>query len=362
MSPSPPAERLRHRIRADGPVPFAAFMEEALYGAGGYYARRESPIGTDGDFVTGASLSPLFGRVTARLLERLDRPLGWPAELLEAGYGDAAHLAVVAERTGARRRLRAWDRVPRPVPEGVEAVADLEAVSAGEVRGLVFSYELFDALPVHRLVGRPGGDLGELWVGLDREGRFRWVDGELSNPALATLVRRTGTDLDPGQVADLSPGWVPLYRRLAERLGAGLLVTCDYGFEAARLLDSRIRRHGTLACHRRHRVHRDPFAAVGEQDLTAHVDFSALRGAGEEAGLATVAFTRQALWLTACGLFEELAGEGERARHDAAVLLDGEGMGEEIRVLVQSRGLRAERVLDLGLLGGAGRAAAPRPA
>lgn len=354
------ADRLRQRIRRGGAVPFAAFMEEALYGDGGYYRRRRPAIGEAGDYVTGSSLSPLFGRSTARLLQRLDaaladQALDRRAALFEAGYGTGDHLAAVVAALGeegrAGRRLRAWDRVERPLPPGVEAVAGLEAVGEGEVEGLLFSYELFDALPVHRLVGRAcggPGELGELWVDLDEGGAFTWREGELSRPELAELLG--GAGLEPGQVADLAPGWAPLYRRLARRLGRGLLVTCDYGFERERLLDPRIRRHGTLACYTRQRVHRNPFVKVGEQDLTAHVDFTALRQAGEAEGLTTVAFTRQALWLTACGLFDDLAGAGPERRQEAMALLDGEGMGEEIRVLVQAREVDPAAILDLALL------------
>lgn len=355
--PSAVCERLRQRIRRRGPVPFADFMEEALYGDGGYYRRRQPAIGEAGDYVTGSSLSPLFGRSTARLLQRLDGALvdgagGRPAALLEAGYGTGAHLAAVVAALGeegmAGRRLQAWDRVERPLPAEVEPVSELAEVGEGEVAGLLFSYELFDALPVHRLVGRASGSPGELWVDLDGEGAFTWREGELSRPELADLLG--GARLEPGQVADLAPGWAPLYRRLARRLGRGLLVTCDYGFERERLLDARIRRHGTLACYTRQRVHRNPFVKVGEQDLTAHVDFTALRQAGEAEGLTTVAFTRQALWLTACGLFDELAGADVATRRQAMALLDGEGMGEEIRVLVQARGVDPAAVLDLSLL------------
>jgi SAM-dependent MidA family methyltransferase len=184
-------------------------------------------------------------------------------------------------------------------------------------------------------------------VDLDAEGGFVWHEGELSDPALPGLLG--GTALEPGQVADLAPGWVPLYRELAGRLGRGLLVTCDYGYERDRLLDPRVRRHGTLACYTRQRVHRNPFVLVGEQDLTAHVDLTALRRAGEEAGLTTVALTRQALWLASCGLFADLAEAGPEARQSAMALLDGEGMGEEIRVLVQARGVEVEGLFEPAL-------------
>lgn len=341
--------RLRDRIRTTGPLPFADFMEEALYGEGGYYSREDLPIGEAGDFVTGASFSPLFGRVTARLLARLDRVLGRPAELFEAGYGSGVHLGNVVSSLleGDNRRVRAWDRVVRTVPAGVERVDSLD--EAGEVEGLIFSYELFDALPVHRLIGRADGGIGELRVDL-QEDEFVWREGGLSDPELLGALREPDVTLRPGQVADMAPGWGPLYRDLARRLRRGLLVTCDYGFERERLFDPRVRLHGTLACYTRQRVHRNPFVLVGEQDLTAHVDFTTLIRAGEEAGLTTVALTRQALWLTACGLFEELQEADVATRHSAMALLDGEGMGEEIRVLVQARGVEIEKVFDPTLL------------
>jgi SAM-dependent MidA family methyltransferase len=328
------------------PLPFAAFMEKALYGEGGYYRRESLAIGEDGDFVTGSSLSSLFGRATARLLQRLDPVLGRSAELLEAGYGTGAHLGhVLSSLEEKGRRVRAWDRVPRPVPAGATPIADLSEVPDGTIEGLIFSYELFDALPFHRLVGRADGSVGELWVDRGEDGGFAWREGELSDPSLLDLLRDPDARLQPGQVADLAPGWAPLYGELARKLGRGLLVTCDYGYERERLLDPRVRMHGTLACYSRHRVHRNPFVLVGEQDLTAHVDFTALRQAGEAAGLTTFDFTRQALWLAACGLFEDLQEAPPETRLAAMALLDGEGMGEDIRVLVQTRGIDSAEVL-----------------
>ncbi len=331
-------------------MPFQAFMDEALYGEGGYYSSGEPRIGREGDYVTGSSLSPLFGRATARLLEGLDAALGGPAALLEAGCGSGAHLAAVAAATSSGRRLVGWDRVERSLPAGAEGVADLAAIPRRSVVGLVMSYELFDALPVHRFVRGADGGLGELWVELDPEGHFAWREGPLSHGHLPARVRLDASDLEVGQIADLAPDWIALYKQLARRLGRGLLVTCDYGYERRRLLDPRVRRQGTLACYRAQRVHRDPFLDVGRQDLTAHVDFTALVEAGESEGLETVAFTRQALWLAACGLFEELAEAELPTRLEAAALLDPEGMGHDLRVLVQARDLDASAVMDLTLL------------
>jgi SAM-dependent MidA family methyltransferase len=356
----PPTPRLQSLIRTQGPIPFVTFMEEALYGEGGYYSRQDVPIGETGDYVTGASLSPLFGRVTARLLGRLDREMGKPAEMFEAGFGTGVHLENVVSTLLDRamgRRVRAWDRVARSVPAGVERIRSLEAVKEGEIEGLIFSYELFDALPIHRLVGRVDGTVGEMWVDIDKDGAFVWREGDVSDssdpsdPSLLDLLRNPDVPIQPGQVADVAPEWGPLYGELARRLGRGLLVTCDYGFERERLFDPRIRLHGTLACYTRQRVHRNPFVKLGEQDLTAHVDFTTLIRAGEAAGLTTVALTRQALWLTACGLFEELQGADAATRQGAMALLDGEGMGEEIRVLVQAKGIDPGEVLDLKVIG-----------
>ncbi len=347
-----PSDRLLRLLRERGELSFAEVMEEALYGEGGYYNRSDIPIGPRGDFVTGSSVSDLFGRATARLLGRLDVALGRPAAFLDAGCGDASHLAAVGaavRETTADRELLGWDRIERPLPAGVERLADLDALAA-PLDGLVFSYELFDALPVHRLVGRDDGSPGELLVGVDAAGRPEWRVGELSDPELPRLLG--SCDLEPGQVADLAPGWAPLYRRLAGALGRGLLVTCDYGYERDRLLDARIRRHGTLACYKAHRVHRDALRDLGQQDLTAHVDFTALREAGEAAGLETIAFTRQALWLTALGVFDELGEAADLAlRQQAAMLLDPEGMGDQIRVLVQGRGIDGVSVLDRTIVG-----------
>lgn len=349
---STPAHRLKDRIGDHGRISFADFMAEALYGEGGYYRREETPIGPGGDFVTGSSLSPLFGRATAQLVSRLDEVLGRPVDILEVGYGSGDHLRhLLADLPADReRRIMALDRVARPVPEDVELLTDLSVLPEGGIEGLIFSYELFDALPVHRLVGTEDGGLRELWVALDQRGEFRYEEGELSNPELQDCLGKGPSGLAPGQIADVSPQWGPLYRDLAGLLSRGLLVTCDYGFDRHRLLDRRVRLHGTLACYRRQRVHRDALSWVGEQDLTAHVDFTTLVEAGQDGGLETVAFTRQARWLLACGLFDQLQQADQATRLQAMDLLAADGMGEEIRVLVQSRGLAADAVFDPELL------------
>lgn len=331
-------ERLRERLARDGALSFKDFMQEALYGPDGYYRQTSSPIGGQGDFVTGSSLSPLFGRTTARLLERLDAVFGERAELVEVGCGDGRHLQAVAS-VSPDRSLRGSDLVPRELPANIEAFEGIDEIPERSVQGILFSYELFDALPVHRLIGGEQGSIRELGVELDGDGHFTWVEMSLTDEALSRLV---GGSLERGQIADVTPEWSHLYARLARRLKRGLVLTFDYGFARERLFDVRIRRHGTLACYRHHQVHRDAFREVGRQDLTAHIDFTTLTEIGEQEGLRTECFTRQALWLVANGLFDDLADADPVRRVEARTLLDGEGMGQDIRVLVQSRGLSTE--------------------
>lgn len=327
-------------------------MAEALYGEGGYYRQTESPVGADGDFITGSSLSPLFGQSTAELVRRLDRLLETPADVLEVGYGTGLHLQNLQDGLGeeAEHRIFGLDRVGRALPDGIEAVSRIADLDPRSIQGLVFSYELFDAFPVHRLICRESGKLGELWVDWESQEGFQYVEGELSDPGLLESAGMADLDLAPGQIADVAPDWGPFYAELAARLDRGLMVTCDYGFERRKLFDRRVRFHGTLACYRRQRVHRDALSWVGEQDLTAHVDFTTLAKAGESAGLETVALTRQARWLVACGLFDRLQQADQADRVAAMDLLSGNGMGEEIRVLVQSRGVAMESLLDLEVL------------
>lgn len=327
------ADALVRRIGERGPIPFAQFMELALYGNGGYYAVDRPRIGRHGDFLT-ASRSRLFAATTARLLGVLDECLGEPAQMLEVGYGDGRHLDHLA-RAG-RAHLSGHDRVQRPLPEGVDWTPH---PPDARVRGMVFSYELFDALPVHRLVSRHG-EMAELWVGIEEDGEsarpFTWLEQPLSDPELVELVE--GVELKDGQIVDATLAWRDLYRQLADTLSEGLLVTCDYGYQRRQLMDPRVRRHGTLACYRHHTVHRDPFVDVGRQDLTAHVDFTTLIDAGETAGLRTLGLFKLAEWMTALGIFDDLQAADRETTTEAQLLLDPAGMGSEIKVLVQARG------------------------
>ncbi|HET7437306.1 MAG TPA: SAM-dependent methyltransferase, partial [Thermoanaerobaculia bacterium] len=210
----------------------------------------------------------------------------------------------------------------------------------------VISNELFDAFPFARLVQR-GDELHELWV-TERDGVLDWTEHEAAAPYLDYFAER-GVTLQDGQFADVSLEWSAYYRDLARLVTRGLVVTIDYGFEQKKLFHPRIRRYGTAASYSQQRVSRDLLVDPGMQDLTAHINFTDLEKAGEREGLTTLSFTRLNRFLLAVGIGEhelfrpaqDVTGSVEllEAREDARRLVLPDGIGEEMRVLVQAAGV-----------------------
>jgi SAM-dependent MidA family methyltransferase len=342
--------RLRRRIAEAGPISFANFMEAALYDTEeGYYARG-GRIGEGGDFVTSPTLSPLFAAVLARRFARDASRLDGPVDFVEVGAGDGRFLEDFSialarespdaiprlrltgvERSAASRETLARRRI-EPAPRLLAGVQEIEP---GSVSGWIFANELFDALPVVRLRGLPGGGVEELRVGLG-QGRFVWTRVP-STQAQRESLARFGIVLEAGQVGEISPGAAPLYRRLARALVRGRLVLFDYGHRARVLYHPLARRGGTLAVHEAGRRGGDPLERPGELDLTAHVNWDELERAGLEEGLRTDLLRRQGRFLIESGIFD--LASSEREKWGAYRIVDPEGMGEEISVLVQSRAI-----------------------
>ena len=339
------AERLRERIRRDGPISFADFMEAALYDPdAGYYARG-ARIGEGGDFVTSPSLSPAFAATIARRFAADAARLDGPLRFVEVGAGSgiflegfAAALSRDSPEAAARTTLTGIERgaagraalADRPF----EVLSDAAELPEGSVTGWIFANELFDALPVARVRGTAGG-LEELRVGVTGD-RFVWVAGPAPDEWAADLASR-GVRLEPGQVAEVRPGAAALHGRLARALARGRLVFFDYGHRARTLYHALARPEGTLAVHEGGRRGGDPLDRPGERDLTAHVDWDELIAAGESEGLASEGPIRQGRFLTESGIFDFAANEAEKWR--IYRLVDPAGMGDEISVLLQSRGI-----------------------
>jgi SAM-dependent MidA family methyltransferase len=343
------AERLRERIAREGPISFAEFMHAALQDpAEGYYTQHVA-IGEGGDFVTSPHVSPAFAAAFARLfsidVERLEGTL----DFVEVGAGNgrfledftialaqmdpplAARLRVTAVEASPAAREALASRHIVPVPRILSSVEELPEDS---VNGWIFSNELYDALPVVRVVGSEEG-LQEIRVGAEGDA-FVWAPAPAASP-LREHLESFGVAIRSGQKGDIALGAEPLHRRLARSLSRGWIVTVDYGHPARILYHPFARPHGTLSVHSGGRRGGDPLRNPGEQDLTAHVNWDALMRAGDVEGLHTDRLVRQGLFLTEAGIFDFSGGDAEKWR--IYRLVDPGGMGEELSVLVQSKGV-----------------------
>ena len=325
-------------------ITFADFMAEALYDPErGYYVR----YGAGRDYRSAPQTSPAFGHLIGRALGLIWRALDRPArfDVVELGAGDGRLAAQASGWLRARDRdcaaaLRylAIDRGDaRPVEGAARLCADAAALPLRPVIGCVLSNELFDALPVHRLTW-DGRAWRELWVVEDGRSRHFEV-GELSDPALAPAL-----DARVDQIVEVAPAAERVVAEIGRALARGVALTIDYGGRGQALRGPH-RMAGTVVAYHRHRASDDLLARKGEQDLTAHVDFSALRRAGELGGLRTAALTTQGELLARLGLADWLE-RLDRRRLSAADLFNARARAAELvapgrlgklRVLLQTK-------------------------
>jgi SAM-dependent MidA family methyltransferase len=354
-------EHIRARIEAaGGAISFAEYMALALYAPGlGYYATGSQKLGPGGDFVTAPELSALFSRTLARQVADALGSMGG-GEILELGPGSgvmAADLLAELERLDRlpsayrllevspdlRRRQEAL--LASRVPQLMARVCWLDSLPEAPIEGVVLANEVLDALPV-QLFCYHRGALYERAVGWDAGGLV-WVDRE--PPAeLAAAVQGLGlaaelTAGEPGYCSEIRLDLGPWVRALADALARGLVLLVDYGYPRGEYYLPE-RGAGTLMCHYRHRAHGEPFLYPGLQDITAHVDFTAVAEAAVDAGLTVAGFTDQGSFLVNCGLAEQLQAGMGSAEHLAlaqqvkTLTLPSE-MGERFKVMGLVRGL-----------------------
>ena len=343
-------------------MPFDEFMELALYHPEhGYYSGGKLRYGRSGDYLTAPTASEWYSRVFARMLSTTAHAVG-PLRLADVASGDGSFIAGVLESLGARadevladvvsverseamrsRQIERLAQAPIRV-RWIESTSELEP--AGELTVLHAS-ELFDAQPVVRVVGRDGG-LRELWIGVDG-GALAWSERP-PRDEVAAYFERHCVELAEDQLAEANLEAADLHRELLRAAGdEGLVLVLDYGYEARRLYDPRGRLGGSLATFRRHRFGRDPLESPGEVDLTAHVNWDDLRFAAKAREWTEIGLWPLAELLVRAGLEDELEerGLGMEAALDAATitarqevkrLLDPEGMGSDLKVLIQAKG------------------------
>ena len=335
-------ERIAGEIRRNGPTPFARFMELALYDpeAGYYTANRGEDAGAagpgrSGDFLTAPEGHPIFGWAIAQHLESVWDALGRPARFVVREYGAGTGALAAGVLDGLRRagsglaqamRYQAVDASETRLAalqgrlQASGLAASLEPFDARPEAGAIVANELLDALPVHRVEGGPDGTLLERFVTLGVDGGFDTTLGPPSTPALAARLGVEGIELAPGQPAEICLAIDPWVADASAGLEAGELLLIDYGYLADELY--RPERGSTLRAYHRHRVHADPLVAIGRQDLTAHVDLTAVERAAVVAGLAPIGRTTQARFLAALGAGELLVGLQREPTTDLAGYLE----------------------------------------
>lgn len=350
-------------VIASGPIPFARFMELALYHPQfGYYMRSSKPaaerIGRKGDFYTSSDVHPILGQALAKQAEQMDRLLGQPSpfSIVEMGPGKgllARHILstfqrdypslfhrlryVLIERSPAMREAQRINLAPwLERPDLMNWVDDLAQIPPHSLTGLCLSNELVDSFPVHRIQMTARG-LEELWVDY-RNGRFVECLKPLSSDRIASHLGHIGSDWPKGYRTEVNLHALDWMTQVAQRLHRGFVLTIDYGHTAQDLY-SADRKRGTFLCYHQHAVHEDPFLHVGEQDMTAHVDFSNLATAGEEQGLQTTGFTNQMSFLMGLGIEQMLIGLSQDSPELTAAiqLLKPNGMGTTFKVLIQHK-------------------------
>lgn len=367
---TPLTEILLDRIRAEGAIAFSEYMRACLYHPEhGFYAHAEAR--RFADYYTSPDVHPVFGRLLARQLAEMWERLGRPGEFLAveggAGVGRlASHILDFAERklpefyaalryvameSSAGRRAAQEQFIGRHLGAGrAESRAALpDRIPAG----CVLSNELFDAMPVDRVVGSREG-LREIVVG-ERDRWFAEEEAGVRSASTAEYFARQGVKLAEGQQAEAGLEACDWIQEVGRRLERGFVMTIDYGHEAPELYNARHMR-GTLLAYRDHRVSEEFYAAPGLQDLTAHVSFTALDLWGHDAGLERTGLASQTRFLLALGReneFADLYDEGQteterlRARLMLKTLIYPEGMGETFQVFLQHKGVDAPALTGL---------------
>lgn len=321
MAPTPLQQLMIERIQREGRLTFAEYMRMALYEPGyGYYMAGQTRIGFEGaDFYTSTNVSsPLFancvGRQLYRWWEKLRRPSPFVVVEQGAGQGDLAR----GVQTWARQQDADFQAALDYHLEDICTGQDALRLNQGEINGaleeepatrapcVILSNELVDAFPVH-IIETHNARLYEIYVDV-QAGRLCEARGEPSTAEIASYLdcyHIPWSEFGDGWRAEINLDALRWIRRTAKLRRHGYLLTIDYG-DKARALYTSYRRHGTLACYFRHQLNEQPLARPGEQDITAHVNFSALIDEGRRQGLRLHKFTTQRLWLESLGIQEDL--------------------------------------------------------
>jgi SAM-dependent MidA family methyltransferase len=345
---------------AGGRISFARYMELVMFAPGlGYYSAGSRKFGEAGDFVTAPEISSLFSQTLARqvseVLSFLDASSSEKGNVLEVGGGSgvmAADILAELERLqnlpnrylilelSADLRQRQREMLSERVPHLLDRVQWLDALPKSGFRGVVVANELLDALPVCCFSVEENG-IKERFVTW-QEDRFQWLSDEPESDELKAQLEIVAKDLPVGYQSEINLATIAWVQSIADTLEAGVVLLLDYGFPRHEYYHPE-RNAGTLMCHYRHRAHEDPFVYPGLQDVTAHVDFTAIAETAQASGLNVSGYTSQAYFLLSNGLTElaEANAHNERdqllyAQQIRTLTMPGE-MGELFKVMALTK-------------------------
>lgn len=312
-------QHIRQEInRNGGSISFARFMELALYAPGlGYYNVGTQKLGREGDFVTAPEISPLFSQCVAEQCAQIISALS-NSSILEFGAGTgkmAAEILVTLQNlnhlpekyyileVSADLRQRQRHFFQQTLPDLLPRILWLDSLPSQPFSGVILANEVLDAMPVHRFKMTSEKNIEEFYVGLDDD-QFVW---QLQKPSvvLDKSVKELAIDFSSEYESEINlflPAWL---QSLSQILEQGLVLVIDYGFPRSEYYLAE-RAMGTLMCHFQHQAHANPFLYPGIQDITAHVDFSAVAYAADAAGFAVRGYTNQANFLLSCGITEKI--------------------------------------------------------
>ena len=317
---------LKDKIRAEGPITFRDFMSSALFHETyGFYTQAPSIGNPAGPFDTSAKFTA-FAFGVAQAISQATKLIGGPLRVLELGGGtgqlgasivsflSVPHEYVILEISEGLRRKQA-ERMLKTVPT-------LHELEAGPT--LVFGNEVLDALPVHRVMGLANEEVCELYVDLDEDGEFCEQPGDLSTPTLLQRLRNENIHLGRGHIAELCLELSSFLQDIKRIVKPGYIIFVDYGDKASNIY-SHHHRNGTLRSYYQQQQVHDPFFAVGQQDMTADVDFSAVISEASLLGLELAGWTSQGIWLANLGIHNYVGtGKDSIARQREVDVLTGE--------------------------------------
>lgn len=356
-------QKIIEKIKTEGPISFETFMSLALYDPeSGYYTRQSTEIGRAGDFYTSPHLHRIFGIMIGRQIEEMWGIMGEPARFsiveMGAGMGYLAkdildyistkdmfgHIdyTIIELNPVIRDRQKALLRDYARKMSWVSGPGDI-----GTITGCFLSNELLDALPVHLVMMRD--TLTEIFVSVDDKQDNQLI--EVQTPCdnnIKSYLKEFSIDLPAGYKTEINLKIRNWLEDISGKLQKGFILTVDYGYSSAEYYNEE-RSTGTLLCYHKHQLNEDPYQHIGEQDITAHVNFSSVKKWGEALGLRTEGYCPQGTYLVALGIDEaitQLLGDPPDPFEIAQIkgLIFPQGMGASHQVIVQSKGLDAARL------------------